>query len=104
MANKNFILVDSVDVYNKAFGLDTLHPLVSVVDFSSSARRASPPSDISRTRSSTYQSSTSLTLRSQSIKWPTVSVSNTPSTLLACSRRWWVSHRVNTDSSISIIN
>ena len=32
MANENFILVDSVDVYNKTFGLDTLHPLVSVVD------------------------------------------------------------------------
>ena len=31
MANEYFILVDSVDVYNKAFGLDTLHPLVDSV-------------------------------------------------------------------------
>ena len=27
MENENLILVDSVDVYNKAFGLETLHPL-----------------------------------------------------------------------------
>lgn len=38
MANENFILVDSVDVYNKAFGLDTLHPLVSVVDLSKATK------------------------------------------------------------------
>jgi len=38
MANENFILVDSVDVYNKAFGLDTLHPLESVVDFSKATK------------------------------------------------------------------
>ncbi len=38
MANENFILVDSVDVYNKTFGLDTLHPLVSVVDLSKATK------------------------------------------------------------------
>ena len=38
MANENFILVDNVDVYNKAFGLDTLHPLVSVVDLSKATK------------------------------------------------------------------
>ena len=38
MANENFILVDNVDVYNKAFGLDTLHPLVSVVDLSKTTK------------------------------------------------------------------
>ena len=38
MANENFILVDSVDVYNKAFGLNTLHPLVSVVDLSKATK------------------------------------------------------------------
>jgi len=26
------INIDSVDVYNKQFGLETLHPLVSVID------------------------------------------------------------------------
>ena len=38
MANENLILVDSVDVYNKAFGLETLHPLVSVVDLSKATK------------------------------------------------------------------
>ena len=38
MANENFILVDNVDVYNKTFGLDTLHPLVSVVDLSKATK------------------------------------------------------------------
>ena len=30
----DIINIDSVDVYNKLFGLETLHPLVSVVDLS----------------------------------------------------------------------
>ena len=40
MANENFILVDSVDVYNKTFGLDTLHPL-EFVRFLASPRHSS---------------------------------------------------------------
>ena len=90
MANENFILVDSVDEYNKAFGLDTLHPLVLVVDLSKATktlRRA-------RMHYGVYAL----------FQWPTVSVSNTPSTLPACSRKWWVSHRVSTGSRISVIN
>ena len=30
----NIIKLDSVDTYNKLFGLETKHPLVSVVDLS----------------------------------------------------------------------
>ena len=31
---ENLIKIDTVDQYNKMFGLETLHPLVSVVDLS----------------------------------------------------------------------
>ena len=31
---ENVTILDSVDRYNKIFGLETLHPLVSVVDLS----------------------------------------------------------------------
>ena len=33
---ENLIKIDTVDQYNKMFGLETLHPLVSVVDLSKS--------------------------------------------------------------------
>ena len=32
------ILLDSVDKYNKLYGLETLHPLVAVVDLSKSTQ------------------------------------------------------------------
>lgn len=32
------INIDSVDVYNKQFGLETLHPLVSVIDMNQATR------------------------------------------------------------------
>ena len=32
---ENLIKIDTVDQYNKMFGLETLHPLVSVVDYPS---------------------------------------------------------------------
>ena len=35
---RNLIMVDTVDVYNKIFGLATQHPLVSVVDLSKATR------------------------------------------------------------------
>lgn len=35
---ENVIKLDTVDVYNKLFGLETMHPLVSVVDLSQATR------------------------------------------------------------------
>lgn len=35
---ENVIQLDTVDVYNKLFGLETIHPLVSVVDLSQATR------------------------------------------------------------------
>lgn len=35
---ENIIQLDTVDVYNKLFGLETIHPLVSVVDLSQATR------------------------------------------------------------------
>ena len=37
---ENLIKIDTVDQYNKMFGLETLHPLVSVVDLSKSGDMA----------------------------------------------------------------
>ena len=38
---ENLIKIDTVDQYKKMFGLETLHPLVSVVDLSKSETWAS---------------------------------------------------------------
>ncbi len=40
MQNGEIIRMDSVDDYNRFFGLDTEHPLVSVVDLSMAAKWA----------------------------------------------------------------
>ena len=35
---EDVIKLDTVDVYNKLFGLETMHPLVSVIDLSQATR------------------------------------------------------------------
>jgi len=62
MADK-IIQIDTVDVYNKLYGWETLHPLVTVVRHGGVPHDewVSQRSDTSRTRSSTSRSSTSWT-------------------------------------------
>ena len=36
--NEDIIKLDTVEVYNKLFGLETLHPLVNVIDLSEATR------------------------------------------------------------------
>ena len=39
---EDVIMLDSVDKYNKIFGLETLHPMVSVVDLSQATQWPEP--------------------------------------------------------------